>query len=1168
VPRSVDLSRDLLFGMLTLQIGLINRDQLVAAFQAWTSARDRPLAEHLAARGDLDAEQRAGVEGMVELHLKEHAGGVEPSLATIPAGRSTGQSLATVADADTEASLVDLGLAPTQAGDDSHRAAGYAVGSATSGFQRFRVLRPHARGGLGAVFVALDTELHREVAIKQILDNHVDNPVSRARFLLEAEVTGGLEHPGIVPVYGLGTYADGRPYYAMRFIRGDSLKEVIERFHGDAELKGDPGRRSLELRKLLRRFTDVCNAIDYAHNRGVLHRDIKPANIIVGEYGETLVVDWGLAKPLGRVEPGLQSGEPPLVLSGASGSAETLPGSALGTPAYMSPEQADGDLERLGPRSDVYSLGATLYCLLTGKPSVEGDKIGAMLRAVRKGEFAQPRKLDPSIDKALEAVCLKAMALKPEDRYESSRALADDIERWLADEPVAAYPERRIERLGRWLRRHRTWTFAVAAGLIGISLAATVAAAVIEGGRRREELARKEAETNFVMAQDAVKDYLTSVSENTLLQLEDSVDIRTLRQELLTTALKYYKSFANQRGHDPRLRRQLADAYFRVGEITQEIGPPDQALEAFRSAQTIWERLVEAGRKDHELDGHLADCDTAIGALESKGSNLEAAMKSLSQARAILERLTAANPIEAHYLSSLAGCYAEIGIVQAKLEQSGNSLVILEKAKAIQQGLIDRFPDKLSHQKSLAEIKNVLGYAYYRQHDNSAALKSFEEVEKICQAISKQATSGPRPVWLMNLLALARNNIAEIYKASGELEKAIGSFEQSIASRSALADSHPSVTAFKVKLGASYRDMAQVQHEAHDDSMALQSIQRSVDIFQALVRTHTDQADYHSDLGLSCNYLGVLYDEARKNREAIRTFQQAVAEQELAVAKSKDVDYYKEYLCNHLDNLGEQFIDLGRVAEGLHHYLRAIQIRRELSAAHPEKREYALELAKALMTVGLIERHDGATTAALESFTQARAILERGLVTAPGDAALQARLAATLGQEANALADLGQPEQAILRLERAVALFRSGPDRAASDKDGVEERQWYSEAMWDLARVLRALKRPAEATRADAQRVALWERRPAVESVDLAFKQLQTANVIGYGATPVSDPARAVRELDLDQAAANLRLAIARGFRDLRKLRSHPDATVLLGRGDLRLPIMDMAFPDRPFGDH
>ncbi len=276
------------------------------------------------------------------------------------------------------------------------------------------------------------------MALKQILDRHADDPVSRQRFLAEAEITGGLEHPGIVPVYGLGSYGDGRPYYAMRFIRGGSLKEDIQRFHADAAMKNDPGRRSLELRRLLRRFTDVCNAIAYAHSRGVLHRDIKPSNIIVGKHGETLVVDWGLAKARGRADAAQSTEERPLVPSSASGSAETLPGSALGTPAYMSPEQARGELDGLGPRSDVYSLGATLYCLLTGKPPFENEDIGAVLRAVEQGEFLPPRQLEPTIDAALEAVCLKAMARQPENRYDSPKALAGDIERWMADEPVGA----------------------------------------------------------------------------------------------------------------------------------------------------------------------------------------------------------------------------------------------------------------------------------------------------------------------------------------------------------------------------------------------------------------------------------------------------------------------------------------------------------------------------------------------------------------------------------------------------------------------------------------------------------------------------------------------------------------------------------------------------------
>ena len=199
---------------------------------------------------------------------------------------------------------------------------------------------------------------------------------------------------------------------------------------------------------------------------------------------------------------------------------------------------------------------------------------------------------DPVDRPALEAVCLKAMALKPEDRYATPRALAEDIEQWLADEPVKAYPEQRLERLARWLRQHRTWTYAAVAALVGVSLAATIGVVVVDGARRREADVRKEAETNFNMALKAVDDYLTSVSENTLFKLQDSVDIRRLRQELLNSALKYYKGFVNQRSQDPRLRRQLADAYFRVGEITQEVESPDQAIEAYHAAQAIWEPLA------------------------------------------------------------------------------------------------------------------------------------------------------------------------------------------------------------------------------------------------------------------------------------------------------------------------------------------------------------------------------------------------------------------------------------------------------------------------------------------------------------------------------------------------------------------------------------------------
>ena len=267
----------------------------------------------------------------------------------------------------------------------------------------------------------------------------------------EAEITGGLEHPGIVPVYGLGTYADGRPYYAMRFIKGDNLKEAIERFHAAEPVRFD----SLEFRQLLGRFVDVCKAVAYAHSRGVLHRDLKPGNIMLGKFGETLVVDWGLAKVVGRAGEDQVSRRDEATLRPSSGSgwAETALGSAIGTPGFMSPEQAAGKLDELGPATDVYSLGATLYMLLTNRPPCDGS-VAEVLEQVRRGAWTPPRQVNAMVPAALDAICCQAMALRPEDRYPTPLELADDVEHWLADEPVTAYREPRGARLRRWIRKH------------------------------------------------------------------------------------------------------------------------------------------------------------------------------------------------------------------------------------------------------------------------------------------------------------------------------------------------------------------------------------------------------------------------------------------------------------------------------------------------------------------------------------------------------------------------------------------------------------------------------------------------------------------------------------------------------------------------------------------
>jgi serine/threonine protein kinase/WD40 repeat protein len=395
--------RDLRLVLEAFERGLVDRSQLERAVRQWGRRGRRSMLEILRDFGTAD-----------EMELSRLAAQV----ASQSGPRS--DAVATVTFAES--------LAPDGAGGE--RAAVTAGGAGD--LPRFQVLRSHGRGGLGEVYLAHDRELNRSVALKELRAGLAHDPASQARFLFEAEVTGQLEHPGIVPVYSLGRYADGRPYYAMHLVQGETLREAIERYHRHAP--GAQGRdegRNLEFRRLLRSVIDACNAVAYAHSRGVVHRDLKPENIMLGRFGETLVLDWGVAKKQdgARDEAGLTSVEE---RPGADTSM-TRPGSVLGTPRYMSPEQASGELDRVGPASDLYGLGAVLYCVLVGHDAFMDGGRTSVLSRVRRGIFPSPRRLRRSIDPALEAICLKAMSHDPSARHESALELARELEAWLAD---------------------------------------------------------------------------------------------------------------------------------------------------------------------------------------------------------------------------------------------------------------------------------------------------------------------------------------------------------------------------------------------------------------------------------------------------------------------------------------------------------------------------------------------------------------------------------------------------------------------------------------------------------------------------------------------------------------------------------------------------------------
>jgi WD40 repeat protein len=499
----LDHNLDLLFGVLALQADLLTNDQFAEACSAWVTRKHMPLADLLVERGWLTAADKGVVQQLVERKLKKHGGDVRASLAEA-AGPKVQQSLAGVVDPDLQASLRTLGpgLGSELAATPSGTPAIDQASPSTTAYQparreRYTLTRLHAKGGIGQVWLARDEDLGREVALKELQPEQAANPALVARFVEEARIAAQLQHPGIIPVYELSSgLPAAKAFYTMKFIRGQTLADACKRYH-QRRAAGQAG--PLELRELLGAFVTVCQAVAYAHARNVIHRDLKTSNVALGDYGEVLVLDFGLSKVIADDPAGPDQVEEPPSLAPVSLPEDTsrqgtLQGQVLGTPSYMAPEQAQGRLDRVDQRSDIYSLGAILYEILTGKPPYDGGDKLEILKQVVLDPIVRPRQRVAAVPAALEAICLKALAKKQAERYASAVDLAAEVQRFLADESVDAFPEPWTLKARRWLGRHRTLAATAAAALVVATVGLAIGAALLAAAGERERLARADAE--------------------------------------------------------------------------------------------------------------------------------------------------------------------------------------------------------------------------------------------------------------------------------------------------------------------------------------------------------------------------------------------------------------------------------------------------------------------------------------------------------------------------------------------------------------------------------------------------------------------------------------------------------------------------------------------------
>jgi serine/threonine protein kinase/tetratricopeptide (TPR) repeat protein len=1014
---------------------------------------------------------------------------------------------------------------------------------------RYKLVEEIGEGGMGTVWLAQQTEpVRRTVAVKLVKPG-MDSKTVLARFEAERQALALMDHPNIARVYDAGIAPDGRPFFVMELVKGVPVTQFCD-------------DRKLTPRQRLELFVPVCQAVQHAHQKGIIHRDLKPSNILVALFDERpvpKVIDFGVAKATG--------------LQLIDATLHTSFGAVVGTVEYMSPEQATFNQLDIDTRSDVYSLGVLLYELLTGTTPLDrkhhrDTPLLELLRIVREDDTVrpsarlstvaelptvaarrglEPKKLSGLVRGELDWIVMRALDKDRNRRYETASALATDVVRYLADEPVLACPPSAGYRVRKFIRRNKgpvlaasVVFFTLFGGVVGTTLGMVRAEDAREGAENHRQAAEKNAEravaaqelaeAGFTKADEAVEHYLQAVTNDP--DLKHKHDLLALRKKLLQGAVPFFQWFIEQKPGDAAFERKRARAYWRLAFVRNEAGEKEAAL------------------KDYE---HM---------------------------QAALSRLEAEYPDVPAYREDLATCLNNRGNLLAEFGKRQEAEQAYRRALELQTSLAETFPGTPSYRHDLARSHYNLARLLAILGRRDAAEEQFRRAVDLREAL---VAASPRVATYRDELAASYDALGMLLKGHGNLPKAEQALRRALELRAKLATDSPDNPEARLDLAKSHLNVGNLLAEIGQRPAAERSYRQALEIQDKLVAKFPSMPTYRGDQATTHINLANLLARYGETGPAERSYQQAVNAFEKLATDCPTVSAYQQQLATSVHNLGNLMRDLQQWPRAEQFYRRSLEIREKLAAGHPTVPDYRDDLADSHNAMGLVFEKRAQPEAAERAYRQALEHYEALVSNFPELASSRRGLAGSSVNFGHFLRDQGKGDASLVWYSKAIALLEpvvSQDSRRASERRYLRNAHWgralaldeqgrHTDAMKDWDRALALNQVPVaepmirgdralclahtgdhQTAFAEANAVATLKRVTAETLFDVA-------RACAVAATQARPDAKLQHEYAA-RAVELLRQAVATGFKDAARLKTDRDLKDLRDRPDFNILVAEL----------